>query len=150
MIQWNDFETAVINQLYRDISSIHDPNQHNSIIAPATESLFIAAGPGSGKTTVIALRVLKLIFIDDVNPSSILLTTFTRKAAAQLRSSVLGWGDILRQFFMSLPSYAVFTHRLQQINFNNIVTGTLDSIAEDILSDPSSRLPGMPAPTVYE
>ncbi len=150
MIQWNDFESAVINQLNRDISSVHDLNQHNSIITPATESLFIAAGPGSGKTTVIALRVLKLIFVDGVDPSSVLLTTFTRKAAAQLRSRVLGWGDILRQFFISLPTYTVFMHQLQQINFNNIITGTLDSIAQDILSDPSSRLPGMPAPAVVE
>jgi DNA helicase-2/ATP-dependent DNA helicase PcrA len=150
MIQWNDFESAVNNQLNRDISTSHDLNQHNSIIAPAIESLFIAAGPGSGKTTVIALRVLKLIFVDGVDPSSILLTTFTRRAAAQLRSRVLGWGDILRQFFISLPTYTVFIHQLQQINFNNIITGTLDSIAQDILSDPSSRLPGMSAPAVVE
>ena len=63
MINWSDFERAVISNLGRDISTQGNPSQNGAIRAPLNQSLFIVAGPGSGKTTVIALRVLKLIFV---------------------------------------------------------------------------------------
>jgi len=150
MISWDDFENTVVSHLNRDIRRQRDPNQHNAIRAPQNKSLFIAAGPGSGKTTVITLRVLKLILVDDVEPSNVLVTTFTRRAAAELRSRVLGWGDQLRRAFVQNPSYRGVSSHLRSINFNNIITGTLDSIAEEILGDPGVRLPGMPAPAVIE
>lgn len=150
MIRWHDFENEVASQLSRDISRQREPDQHGAIRTPQSQSLFIAAGPGSGKTTVIALRVLKLIFVDNVDPSNILATTFTRRAAAELRSRVLGWGDQLKRVFLSTPSYSSIGGQLNRINFNNIMTGTLDSIAEEILGDPGVRLPGMPAPAVVE
>ncbi len=50
-----------------------------AISSHANESLFIVAGPGSGKTTVIVLKILKYIFVDDIAPDEILATTFTRK-----------------------------------------------------------------------
>ena len=76
MINWNDFERAVINNLNRDISRQSNLNQNNAMRTPLNQSLFIVAGPGSGKTTVIALRVLKLIFVDDIDPLNILVTTW--------------------------------------------------------------------------
>src|SRR5213593_2396279 len=99
MISWPTFEATVHGVLERDIGPDANRAQHDAVRATATDSLFIVAGPGSGKTTVIALRVLKLIFIDDIDPAAILATTFTRRAAAELRSRILGWGDTLRQRF---------------------------------------------------
>lgn len=49
----------------------------------------VLAGPGSGKTTVIALRVLHLIQEQKVPGSQILVITFTRAAAAEMRSRFL-------------------------------------------------------------
>ncbi len=148
MINWNDFEHTVVNQLRRDIRRQSNSDQHDTIAAPLNQSLFVPAGPGSGKTTVITLRVLKLIFVDNIDPSQILVTTFTRKAAAELRSRILGWGDQLKHSFLLHPSYASNRNQLQILNFNNIITGTLDSIAEDILGD--YRAPGAPPPAVIE
>jgi len=148
MISWNDFEDTVINQLDRDIRKQSNPDQHSAIRTPQSRSLFIVAGPGSGKTTVITLRVLKLIFVDDINPSNILVTTFTRKAAAELRSRILGWGDQLRHAFMNNPSYHHISSQLGRLNFNTIITGTLDSIAEETLGE--FRAPGTPPPVVIE
>ena len=82
MISYEEFEDIVVNTLKRNISSNED--QKKAISSHANESLFIVAGPGSGKTTVIVLKILKYIFVDDIAPDEILATTFTRKAANEL------------------------------------------------------------------
>ena len=46
----------------------------------------VLAGPGSGKTTVITERVRFLIETAGVHPASILVVTFTKAAAAQMRA----------------------------------------------------------------
>jgi len=148
MISFSDFENTVSSQLGRDISYRSNPQQHLAIQAPLNDSLFIVAGPGSGKTTVIALRVLKLIFVDNIPPSDILVTTFTRKAATELRSRILGWGDQLRNILMQNSSFRSIRNQLQRLDFNQIITGTIDSIAEELLAD--FRAPGTPPPVVIE
>ncbi len=45
----------------------------------------VVAGPGAGKTFVITERVKKLILKHKVNPKNILVTTFTEKAADELK-----------------------------------------------------------------
>lgn len=63
--------------------------------------LIIMAGPGSGKTEVLVLRCLKLLLVDKVPPESIILTTFTRKAAKMIRDRIsryltnIGYSDII-------------------------------------------------------
>jgi DNA helicase-2/ATP-dependent DNA helicase PcrA len=53
----------------------------------------IVAGPGSGKTTVLAARIAYLIVSRQIPPTSILALTFATKAARELKSrlgSLLG------------------------------------------------------------
>lgn len=47
--------------------------------------MLVLAGPGSGKTEVIIRRTRKLIQNYQVAPSSILVVTFTKAAAGQMR-----------------------------------------------------------------
>lgn len=47
----------------------------------------VSAGPGAGKTRVLAARVIHLV-ADGVDPRSILILTFTRSAAAEIRDRV--------------------------------------------------------------
>lgn len=148
MIQFQDFMAAVQSVLDRNITTEENRGQYDTIESALDRSLFIVAGPGSGKTTVMALRTLKLVFVDDIDPSTILATTFTKKAAAELRSRILGWGDRLREAFIESPACAAQREALQSIDFNQIVTGTLDSISENILQD--YREPGSPAPVIIQ
>ncbi|MDI6723129.1 MAG: ATP-dependent helicase [Methanobacterium sp.] len=148
MIEWQQFEQIVVNNLKRDIKKETNPDQNKAISAPINQSQFIVAGPGSGKTTVMVLKILKFIYVDDIHPSSILATTFTRKAAAELRSRILSWGDQIRQYLLQDSSYSAIHNDLKRLDFNQIITGTLDSISEDILRN--HRDPGAAPPVVVE
>lgn len=51
----------------------------------------VNAGAGTGKTTVIALRMLELLRDGNTDPAKILLITFTRKGAEEIRDRVSYW-----------------------------------------------------------
>jgi DNA helicase II / ATP-dependent DNA helicase PcrA len=123
-------------------------DQQNAVRAGRADSLFLVAGPGSGKTTVLALRVLKLILVDGVPPTAIIATTFTRKAAKQLRSRILGWGDRLRAQLLAGTLSAADRVRVGAVDFNALWTGTFDSVAETVLGQ--YRAPGSQPPAVVE
>lgn len=142
MISLNDFLHRISNHLGRNL----DANQRDAVSAPLDQALFLVAGPGSGKTTVLALRALKFVFVDSIDPAEILATTFTRKAAAELRSRILGWGDRLRQELMR--TQPGLKPRLDKLDLNRVITGTLDSIAEEALRD--HRAPGTQPALVIE
>ena len=61
--------------------------QLDAITAPLEPGVIIA-GAGSGKTTVMAARVVWLVGTGQVRPEQVLGLTFTRKAAAELSSRV--------------------------------------------------------------
>ncbi|MFL6025078.1 MAG: UvrD-helicase domain-containing protein, partial [Marmoricola sp.] len=61
--------------------------QWAAISAPLAPSLVIA-GAGSGKTTLMAARVVYLVVTGQVRPEEILGLTFTTKAAAELRTRI--------------------------------------------------------------
>lgn len=60
-------------------------NQQKVVEYNGNKPLLVEAGPGSGKTRVIIERVKFLINELKVNPSSLLVITFTRKAANELK-----------------------------------------------------------------
>src|SRR3954470_24015691 len=63
------------------------PEQWEAIRAPLAPAVVIA-GAGSGKTTLMAARVVYLVATGQVRPDEVLGLTFTTKAAAQLRGKV--------------------------------------------------------------
>jgi DNA helicase-2/ATP-dependent DNA helicase PcrA len=147
VLRLDTFIHIVKTVLSRDLDN--DQGQRDAVRASPNQSLFIVAGPGSGKTTVLALRILRLIFVDGIAPGAIVATTFTRRAAAELRSRILGWGDQVRTaaFLLSNLTQGQLDS-LRDLDINQVITGTIDSIAEQELRD--HRAPGTQPPVVME
>lgn len=80
--------------------------------------LLLIAGPGTGKTLVLVLRTLYLIKTGKALPSEIVLTTFTEKAAFELRDRI---SQISRKLKM-------------KESLHEIKIGTIHSICEGYIS----------------
>jgi DNA helicase-2/ATP-dependent DNA helicase PcrA len=65
----------------------HD-SPHGALLDSDRPNLFIPAGAGAGKTTGLALLALQALFVHGFQADAVLATTFTRKAAAELRSRI--------------------------------------------------------------
>ena len=76
-------------ELQRAMGTAHPPSpqQWAAITAPLAPAVVIA-GAGSGKTTLMAARVVYLVLTGQVRPEQVLGLTFTTKAAAELRTRV--------------------------------------------------------------
>lgn len=126
-----------------------DSQQKSAIRRPPQEALFLVAGPGTGKTTCLTLRILKLILVDGVPPRGILATTFTKKAAEELRSRVLGWGFKINDALLGDPSLPKADKDfVRSVDINQVWTGTVDSLCEQLLRD--HRAPGTQPPVLVD
>jgi DNA helicase II / ATP-dependent DNA helicase PcrA len=123
-------------------------DQADAVAAAPHPPTFIVAGPGAGKTTVLALRALKLILVDGISPNGIIATTFTRKAAAELRSRILAWGYAVVTHARTQAANAELAAWLSEIDANAVLVGTLDSLSEDIIA--TCRPPGGITPATIE
>ena len=150
MIELNNFVSLARKAIPQFQDSPPNKNQEACIIHPAEKPLMIVAGPGSGKTTVLVLRALRLVFVDGFRPEEILITTFTRKAAAEIRARLIEWGSSIINHLQNTSSYpkSDFQNLLDSIDINQFITGTLDSICRDILT--TVRLQPGPVPVVVE
>lgn len=88
-------------------------------------ALWLLAGPGSGKSEVLVTRTLKLLCVDGVKPRSILLTTFTTKAARNLEDRLATYWAALQN---TDPTF-------QSVDLADIRIGTLHSLCNDILQE---------------
>src|SRR2546426_493759 len=76
-----------IEELWREFDFEPNPRQREAILH-ISGPLYLPAGPGSGKTRVLLWRTLNLIAYHDIPPEAIYLSTFTEKAALQLREGI--------------------------------------------------------------
>ena len=63
------------------------PNQQNAL--NIEKHVCVTAGAGSGKTTVLVQRYLKILRERDVTPREIVAITFTEKAAAEMKERII-------------------------------------------------------------
>ena len=62
-----------------------DDKQEDIVYYPGDKPLSVEAGPGAGKTRVIIERVKYLLKEKKIPPETLLVITFTRKAAEELK-----------------------------------------------------------------
>ena len=63
-------------------------DEQEQAVVRRTEPLSLAAGAGSGKTSVLVERFVRAVLEDGVSPGRILAITFTERAAGELRERV--------------------------------------------------------------
>jgi DNA helicase-2/ATP-dependent DNA helicase PcrA len=132
-----------------DLTKLND-NQRDAV-QWSGGALLVLAGPGSGKTRVLTLRVAKILLDHRDAPSRVLALTFTKKAAAEMRARVAalvpqagsrarlstfhGFAvDLLRQHGSHLglrPEFRVVDDRSEQEEI----------LAEAVLGTPGGRAP---------
>jgi len=67
-------------------------DEQKPIVEHSGSPLLVLAGPGTGKTTVLALRILYLLEAGLATKDEILAVTFTTKAAAEMRQRLSDYG----------------------------------------------------------
>jgi DNA helicase-2/ATP-dependent DNA helicase PcrA len=126
-----------------------NPEQRAAIEAAATEDLHIVAGPGTGKTGSLVLRMLKVVLVDGLRPSGIVATTFTVKAAVELRSRLLTRGfALVERLAADLTLPASVRERVAKLDINQITTNTVDGLCQTVLHD--YREPGTNPPAIVD
>lgn len=143
MISAEEFEYLVKSTLSR--SRDLNPAQRDGILHQGNDVLMLVAGPGSGKTTVLVLRALRHVLVDNILPENLLITTFTRKAAKELRTRWLDWGSRL---LAALSKRGELAEAIERIDLNRCRIDTLDSLSQQALTE--NKLPGEVAPIVVE
>ncbi len=107
------------------------PDQENIVRHPRGPA-WVLAGPGSGKTEVLAVLVLRLLYVegdavqkDRVPPESIVMTTFTRKAARNLEDRISQYRTRVVNAFPALAG----------IDVSKLRIGTLHGLCNDLLQE---------------
>jgi len=102
------------------------PNKDQQQLIDSIDGLYLVdAGAGTGKTYTVTRRYANIVAQDDVEPEDVLLITFTRSAATEMKDRIVAncdydmralndapiqtfhslCGDILDQYGFSAPSY---------------------------------------------
>lgn len=77
---------AKFNKLFGELSA----TQLNIIKDKNSKYIVVAAGPGSGKTKVLAHKLASLVLMEDVKYEQLLMLTFSRAAATEFKKRLLG------------------------------------------------------------
>jgi DNA helicase-2/ATP-dependent DNA helicase PcrA len=100
-------------------------NSQEDIINHPSGPGWVIAGPGSGKTEVLTLLALRLVFVDKVDPRSVIVTTFTEKAAKNLEDRIASHRD---KIVKTDPA-------LRAIDITQLRVGTLHGLCNDLLQE---------------
>lgn len=105
--------------------------QQDVIDAAPDKPLFIIAGPGAGRAESLALRVLKLIFVDGLAPGAILALAETPRAARRLRGHILQRGLALGAALQKDQDILnAQREQIANLDISAIITGTPGDLCE--------------------
>jgi DNA helicase-2/ATP-dependent DNA helicase PcrA len=106
--------------------------KQDAIVRHPNGPAWVLAGPGSGKTEVLTVMVLRLLYVENdpaqaerVPPESIIVTTFTDKAARNLEDRI---SQHRAKVIAADPSLA-------EIDISKLRVGTLHGLCNDLLQE---------------
>lgn len=106
-----------MQNVYFSLMSLN-PSQLEAI--QATDGpLLIVAGPGSGKTTTLTLKMAYLVREGVTSPESILAVTFTQKAAREILERVQGLQD-MEETLPFISTFHGLAHRMLRENSESL------------------------------
>ena len=107
-------------------------NQKKAAYYDGDKYLVIEAGPGAGKTHVLIERIKFLINAKNIDPSSLLVITFTRKAADELKerlSENIDGSKLLQMHISTIHSFCrIILSEMGEQNFNIISDNTNEKL----------------------
>lgn len=116
------YKSTTLDSLW-EIKGFTPNDSQREAILHTDGPLFLTAGPGSGKTRVLLWRTLNLLVFHEVKPEEIFLSTFTEKAALQLK-------DGLRTLL------GIVTNETgRPFDISKMSIGTVHSICQSLITD---------------
>jgi len=113
---------TLLKDLWKQCGFNPNPEQKAAILH-MEGPLFLPAGPGSGKTRVLLWRSVNLMAVHGIAPEELFLSTFTEKAARQLR-------DGIRSLMASVGKKTG-----QPFDPSGLYVGTVHSLCQRLLRD---------------
>lgn len=133
-----------IQQTHKEKDSVKLDESQKTAANHRGSAFQLQAGPGTGKTSTLVQRIIGLLN-DGVDPSNILVLTFSNKAAGELRervtkqcpeAAVTLWIGTFHAFGLDIIHRF---HQLLEYSENPLVVGKLDAI--EMLEGEFSKLP---------
>ena len=124
--------TELLNILFPPSGAVKLTPDQEKIVRHPQGPAWVLAGPGSGKTEVLTVMALRLLYVDGdpaqskrVPPEAVFITTFTEKAARSLEDRI------------AQKRAAVVAKRpdLASIDVSKLRIGTLHGLCNDLLQE---------------
>ncbi len=120
-----DYSTMASSALKNKIEDVDEDQR--KVIRSRMKHILVAAGPGSGKTHLLVHKAASLIWLEKTKPDSILMLTFTRAAAKEIKKRLLKLAGPL--------AYSVNVSTFHALAFSILgLQGSKESLSKGVIS----------------
>ncbi|MBO7303220.1 MAG: UvrD-helicase domain-containing protein, partial [Clostridia bacterium] len=106
-------------------------DKQQSAIDVRNKTILVSAAAGSGKTATLTERIIQRITVDGVSISNMLIVTFTRSAAADLKQKI--FKAITEKLATETDPNSISRLSSQLANINNAKISTIDSFYYELV-----------------
>jgi len=116
-------------------------NEQRDAVFTSSRNLLVTAGPGSGKTVVIVNRIVHLINEQNIKPKNIIVITFTRAAAINMKSRYIAingkdkvpfFGTFHGLFYKILKNYYGQINIINALDVYKLIKNVLMSYLDEV------------------
>ena len=115
--------------------------EQRGAVFSSSRNLLVTAGPGSGKTVVIVNRIVHLINEQKINPKNIIVITFTRAAASNMKNRYIAingkervpfFGTFHGLFYKILKNYYGQINIIDTLDVYKLIKNVLMSYLDEV------------------